>query len=338
MSCRKGTMWPVFRTATVLCVGLCIVCGCKRKERSERPLDLIPPTADVIAELDYASFMKNEVFRRVFDDSELTRILREIGLSSESVTRAAGYAKMNPAFLQHPEGGNAGEQPGDFAVIVQGKEPLHPILKTLAQQGWVRKQHGGKRFWAAPGGEQPLAAASLRGNMLVAGTDQGVREVLDVASGKSEPAIMPASRSDSGAIIRQMGVGGEVKVAISFTKEMKMAAEEIGRSAGIFKGITGGKMVGGVLDALGTGRGVGLSFAGKNGGMAAMVVFVAGNAATANVIAGVLKLAKIAVPSMAEFGAPEAAEMIRGLNVWSQGDKVFVDFTIPGSVFHGRPR
>lgn len=334
----KGKVWRRACAAMVLCVGLAVVCGCRRKERTEHPLDFVPPGADVIAELDYSEFMKNEMFRRVFDDSELKRILREIGLSADSVVRVAGFAKIDPAFLRPSDRVNEGEQPGDFAIIVQGKEPLYPILKVLSEHGWVRKKHGGKRYWVAPEGPQPLAAASLRGNMLVAGTRSGVRDVLDVAAGKSVPAIMPASGSDSGAIIRQMGTRGEVMVAISFTKEMKMAAGEVVRSAGIFGGMTGGIMVGGVLEALGTGRGIGLSFGGKNGGIASRVVFVARDAAAAKVIAGLLKIAKIAVPRMGELGGWEAAEMIRTLGVWSQNNMVFIEFTIPESVFHGPAR
>ncbi len=338
MNRRKGKAgWRVV-TAALLCVGMAVTWGCRRKERREQPLDFVPSGADVIAELDYGKFMENEVFRRVFDDSELKRILQGIGLSAESVVRVAGYAKINPELLRPQQGKTEIESPGDFAVIVEGKEPLYPILKRLSENGWARKKHGAKRYWAAPEGEQPLAAASLRGNLLVAGTAQGVRDVLDVAAGKDEPAIMPASGSDSGAIIRQIGKSGAVCVAISFTKEMKMAAEEVARSAGIFGGITGGRMVGGVLEALGTGRGIGLSFESEDGGVASLVVFVAGDAAAAKVITGLLKFAKIAVPSMAEFGSSEAAAMIRGLNVWSQSNVVFIDFTVPESVFRGAPR
>lgn len=333
MTHRNARFWPFSYGLVLLTAVLMVSSGCWRKPRQERPLDFVPPKADVIAVVEYSHFQKNELFRRVFDDRELKRVFREVGLNEEEVLRIAGFVEFNPDFLQRENPPGEEEAPGEFGMIVEGKKPLHGVLKALSNRGWQRKSRGAKRFWVAPEGTPFLAAASLRGNMLAAGTPSAVEDVLDVAASKSVSATMPRSGNETGGIFRRMGAFGEVSLAISFTKEMKMAAGEVARSAGVFGGMTGGMMVGGVLEALGAGRGVGLSFGGKDGGISSRVVFVAKDAAAAKVLAGLVSVAKIAAPAMAPFAPSEAMDVIQSLKVRSENDAVLVDFAIPAKAF-----
>ena len=338
MTHRNRRLWVFLYGVAILNALPMVLSGCWRKPRQERPLDFLPPKADVIAVVEYGQFRTNELFRQAFDDRDLKRIFREVGLNEEDILRIAGFVEINPDFLRREGAPSQGESPGEFGVVVQGKKPLHAVLKALSEQGWVRRSRGAKRFWVAPDRMPSLAAASLRGNMLVAGTSSAVEEVLDVAAGKSVSATMPRSGNESAAILRRMGLFGEINIAVSFTKEMKLAAEEIARSAGVFGGMTGGMMVGGVLEALGSGRGVGLSFGGKDGGMSSRVVFVAKDAATAKVIAGLVSVAKIAAPAMAPFAPSEAVDLIQSLKVRAESDAVLVDFAIPAKAFQNMPR
>jgi len=333
MTHRNRRFWVFSYGLALMTAVLMVSSSCRRKPRQERPLDFLPPKANVIAVVEYGRFRTNELFRQVFDDRELKRIFREVGLSEEDVLRIAGFVEVNPGFLQREGRSSEGESPGEFGVIIQANKPLHAVLKALPEQGWVRRSRGAKRFWVAPEGTPSLAAASLRGNMIAAGTRAAVEEVLDVAAGKSVSATVPRSGNEFAAIIRRMGLFGEVSIAISFTKEMKLAAEEVARSAGVFGGMTGGMMVGGVLEALGAGRGVGLSFGGKDGGISSRVVFVAKDAAAAKVIAGLVSVAKIAAPAMAPFAPSEAMDVIQSLKVRSENDAVLVDFAIPAEAF-----
>lgn len=320
-------------------ISLIVSSGCWRTEpREERPLDFLPPKADVIAVVEYGRFRQSQLFRRVFNDAEMKRIFQEIGISDDEVLRIAGFVEVNPSFLQREGPPREDESPGNFGVIVQGKKPLHAVFKALSEQGWVRRSRGAKPFWVAPDERPSLAAASLRGNMLVAGTSAAVEEVLDVAAGKRVAATGPRSGNESAAILRQMGLFGEINIALAFTEEMKLAAEEVARSAGVFGGMTGGMVVGGVLEALGSGRGVGLSFGEKDGGISSRVVFVAKDAAAAKVIAGLVTVAKIAAPAMAPFAPSEAVELIQSLKVRAENDAVLVDFAVSAEAFKNLER
>ncbi len=334
---RDGKTRPRARLTLLPCAVALVVCGCMQKPRIERPTDFIPADADVIALLHYDRFVKNDVLRRTFDLSQLEPVLLKVGLSSENIGRVAGFARISMASLISADREARGGNLSDFGVIVEGKKPLHPVFKSLAASGWVREAYGGKRIWSAPG--EPLTAASLRGNMLVAGTPAGVRSVIDVARGKTLAAMKPESGSNSGAIFRQMGARGDVNIVISFSQEMKMAVEELGKSAGVFGGMVGGNMIGGVLDVLGAGRGIGLSFAGTKDGISSTVVFVAGDATSAKLLAGLVSMAKIVVPRMGQFGAPpEAVEFVRRVKVRAENNLVFIDFTLPESIIEAKPR
>ncbi len=337
--------------ALLLCVLMAFPCGCLRKPRQdvEQAVDLVPGGVDVIALLDYRKFVNNDVFQHVFDVSEVDRILQRIGLSPENVVRIAGFARIAPGSLIPSESssahdamtaaaspeGNKGDHepfPGDFGIIVEGEKGFDALLKSLSGSGWVREKHGGNEMLLAQ--DEPIAVASLRDKMLVTGTPGAVREALDVAQGRLMPSLRAAPGNECGAILRRVGIGDEVSIAISFSQEMKVAAGEVAKSAGILGGMSGGTIVAGLLDVLGTGRGVGLSFAGKKGAIACRVVFVARDAGSAKFLVGLVKIARIVVPRIGELGgaAADAAELSRGVDVWSENNLVLVDFRIPESV------
>jgi len=313
--------------AALLLLTLAHTSCCRREIPPSRPLDFIPPSADVIAVLSYADFVKNELLRRVFNVSQLEESLARIGIQSDSIINIAGFVQINPSVLISPRQERSNERAAEFGVIVQGRNGFHPLFETLSEHGWGREEYDGRSFWAAQ--EENLAAASLGGDMMVAGTSDAVRQVIDVARGRVAPATRPASASRCGAILRRMGIRGEINIAISFSREMKMAAEELARSAGIFRGMVGANVLEGLFKVLGAGRGIGLSFAWAREGIASRVIFVASNPASAKLVAGLVAVAKFLAPGMDDFGATEAAELARGVNVSSENDLVLIDFRIP---------
>jgi len=306
--------------------------SCKNEKlRRKGPIDFVPSEAEVIVVLDYGGLVKNDVLRKVFDVSEVERSLLAAGISPGNVVSAAGFVKVNlPALTARTEG-TPGENPGEFAIIVQVKGGFRPVLEALSENGWVRREYERMSYWAAPG--EKVAAASLQGDMLVTGSPAAVQQTIDVAVGKALGAMEPGSESKSGAILRRIGMRGEINVAISFSREIRMAAKDVSQSAGVFRGMTGANMLLQLFDLLGTGRGIGMSFKGTEKGIASRLVFAAGNAASAKAVAGLVRIAKIMIPvvgDIREMG--QAAEVVRGLNVASENDLVLIDFKIPVSI------
>jgi len=327
------------RIAAGLLVCTALACSSCREEkpRTRRPVDLVPSKADVIVVLDYERLVKSEVFRRVFDVSNVERTLLAIGIPPENILGIAGFATVNLPALATGSGGHSEESPGEFGMIVQGKGGFHPVLEALAEGRWVRREYGGKELWAAD--EDNMAVASAGSEMLIVGTPAAVCQAIDVSVGKSSGAMEAGSDSDCGAILRRIGTRAEINIAMSFSQEMKMAAKEVSQSAGIFGGMTGANMLRHVFDVLGMGRGVALSFGGAEKGIATRLVFVARDAASAKLIEGLVKVAKILIPAIGESGPmEEAAEMARGLHVASENDLVLIDFRIPVTVLRGRVR
>ncbi len=344
----------------LLCLAVLSACGCWRKPRTERPMDFVPPEADVIALLDYSKFVRSDVFEKVFDVSELRQTLLELGVAHENIVSIAGFVVGTAeALSKAPSLGTIAENLA-MGVVVEGRESFQPVFKALSGRGWVRKEYGGRKLWVpgdsassanlTPEHDRPRAeawgaVALLRTNFLVAGTPPAVRRVLDVAGGRGRRAGgadsappgakvgAAAGRLPAAAIIRRVGASGEITVAVSFSQEMRVAAAELAKSAGLFGGMVGGNMLEGVLEVLGIGRGVGLSFSSAKDKLAVRVVFVAKDPASAKVLAGLVSVAKIMIPTVRDFGGAEAAEIARGVHVWSEQNLVLLDFKIPESIF-----
>ncbi len=331
MPCSTKERWR--RVALGLAVFAALASpSCKReKAPTEGPVDFIPSTANVIALVDYGRFARSDVLRRVFDVSQVEKILTEVGISAEDVLRVAGFARID---LPPPAIGGRGrseDSPGKFGVIVQGKGGFGAVLKALSDGGWVHQQYEGESLWAAPEGN--IAAALVGGDMLAVGTPEAVRQVVDVAGGKALGAMEAGSGNDCGAILRRIGTRGEINVAMSFSQEMRMAAKALSKSAGIFGGMTGANILGQLFEALGMGRGVGMSFAGTERGIASRMVFVVRDAAGARLLAGLVSVAKILIPRIGDMGQmQEAAEILRGLHAASENNLVLIDFKIPETI------
>jgi len=348
------------RLAMLACLAVSCICGCGRRVRTQHPMDFVPPEADVITLLDCDKFVKSSLFGGFFDISELRRTLLQIGVSPENLLTVAGFVVGSTEVFAAPRQTETPSENLLVGVIVEGKGSLRQVFKVLSEQGWVRRQYEGRKMWVrqeSAGQTAPVASrselypaawgavASLRPNILVAGTPSAVRRVLDVARGKTGQVGVGGGQSSSGtvgsaavrlpaaSIVRRVGGGGQITVAVSFSQEMRMAARELARSAGMFGGMVGGNMLEGVLEVLGIGRGVGLSFSSAKDKIAVRVVFVAKDPASAKVIAGLVSMAKIMIPTVRDFGGADAAELARGVHVWSEQNLVLLDFKIPESVF-----
>jgi hypothetical protein len=332
MSCGKKKFWRRLGLGLVAGGAIASV-SCRQPEpRGRRPIDYVPSEADIIAVVDYRGFLRNKILRTVLDVSDVERTLAAIGISPGDILRIAGFAKISPAMLVPPGEARSGRDTGgDFSVIVQGKGGFDPVFKALSEEGWIEQEHEGKPYWS--NGEQNMAAASIRRDILAAGTPAAVQKVIDVAVGKASGAMDVAANSASGDILRRIGTRSEISLAISFSREMKMAAMEASRTMGVFRGMTGARIFGSLFDVLGRGRGFGLSFAGVENGIAARVIFVAGDVASAKAIAGLVTVAKILIPRIGDFGPmKEAAEAVQGLNVSSERNLVLISFRIPETI------
>jgi len=331
MFCRREVGWRRLAFGVLACTTLLCVSCRKDKAPTEGPVDFIPSTANVIAVVDYGRFARSDVLRRVFDVSHVEEILTEVGISAEDVLRVAGFAKID---LPPPAMGGQGrleDSPGKFGVIVQGKGGFGAVFKALSDSGWVHQEYEGQSLWAAP--EGTIAAALVGGDMLAGGTPEAVRQVIDVAGGKALGAMESGSGNDCGAILRRIGTRGEINVAMSFSQEMRMAAKALSKSAGIFGGMTGANILGQLFEALGMGRGVGISFALTERGIASRMVFVVRDAAGARLLAGLVSVAKILIPRIGDMGQmQEAAEILRGLHAASENNLVLIDFKIPETI------
>ncbi len=334
---NRERAWRQPGWSLLICWALLYV-SCREEEpQAKRPIDFVPSAADVVALVDYPGFASSDILRKVFDISHVEQTLVRIGVSPDNILGIAGFARVNLPTATTAAPTSPEENRGDFAVIVQGKGGFQPVFKLLSEEQWLREEYEGRSFWAAPG--EDIAAALVASDILAAGTPAAVRQVIDVAIGKDVGAGTPRSENDCGAILRRIGMGGHINIAISFSQEMRMAAKEVSQSAGVFGGMTGASLFGQLFDALGWGRGVGMSFKGTEEGIASRVVFVARDAATAKVIAGLVGVAKILVPRIGDFGRMEqAAEMVRGLNVASESNLVLIDFDVPESILTGAMR
>ncbi len=337
MPCRTERGWRRVALGLAICAALGSP-SCKQgKAPTKRPVDFIPSAADVIAVVDYRRFVKSDVLRRVFDVSQVEAILTGVGISPEDVLGVAGFAEIDLPSLAMGPRGRSEESPGRFGVIVQGKGGFRAVFKALSDSGWAHQEYEGESLWAAPEGN--MAAASVGGDMLAVGTPAAVRQVIDVAAGKALGAMEPGSGNDCGAILRRIGIRGEVNVAMSFSHEMRMAANAVAKSAGIFRGMTGANMFGQLFEALGMGRGVGMSFTRTETGIASRMVFVVRDAAGARLIAGLISVVKILIPRIGEMGQmKEAAEILRGLHAAAENNLVLIDFKIPKTILTRRVR
>jgi len=326
-----------WRPGVIILVALSCVSCWGEKRPGRRPVDLVPSQADLIATVGYKELAGNRIVRRVFDISQVEKTLTSVGITPQDVVSVAGFAKIDYDGLmggQHPP---SEKGLGEFGLIVQAKGGFGTVVKKLSESGWLVQKYRQRSLWRAP--QEDLAVALVAEDILATGTPAAVHQVIDVADGAALGAMSAGSRSDCGAILRRIGTRGEISIAISFPREMKMAAERVSRSAGIFGGMVGANVLGQLFDALGTGRGVALSFAASEEGIATRVIFVASDAGSAKLIAGLVAVAKILVPKIGQFGRmEEAAEMIGRLNVASENNLVLIDFEIPESVIAGEAR
>ncbi len=315
-----------------LCLAVMSGLSCRKGEPPARsPLDFVPSEADVLIVFDYKRLIEDEFLRRVFDPSEVQELLSKVGIRAEDIGAIAGFAMVDLTAMTGNAQGRPQGPPGDVGLIVQGKAGFEGVIQSLGESGWLRREHNGSEFYQA--GEGSMAAAPVGRRFLVAGTPAGVRGVMDVASGKAPAATDVPGESESGAILRRIGTRGTINIAMSFPKEIKVAAKEVSQSAGIFGGMTGANMLRQFFDVLGLGRGVGVSFTGTEKGISTRVVFVTGNATSAKLVAGLLKAAKILIPTIDASGRMgDAVEIIRGLNVASENELVLIDFRIPMTI------
>jgi hypothetical protein len=317
---------------------LCAVLACpscwKGKPPAKRPIDFVPAGADVLVVLDYRELVRDEFLGRVFDVSEVEKALARIGIQPADIGEIAGFVTIDLSAMMREDRGRSEESPGEFGLIVQGKAGFRPLLESLSQSGWARREYAGKSLWEFE--KEGLAAAMLRGNMLVFGSSAGVRSGLDVALGKARGAMQAGAASEGGRILRRIGTIGTINMAISFPREIKMAAKEVSQSAGIFGGMTGANMLRQFFEVLGLGRGIGVSFRGTKTGIATRAVFVTQNAMSAKLVAGLVKAAKILIPTIGAAGEMrEAGDIIRGMNVAAENELVLIDFNIPDTILEG---
>ena len=336
MFCSREKGWRRFVLGLLVCAALFQVSCRDEKSRAKRPIDFVPSEADVIAVVDYKGFISSDVLRRVFDISQVERTLLTVGISSENILGLAGFAKINLPALVGGVRGPSEESPGEFGIIVQGKGGFGPVFIALSESGWAHREYEGKSFWVMP--EEKMAVASVGSDMLTVGTPAAVRQVIDVAVGKAPRAMSPGADSDCGMFLRRIGISGQINIAISFSKEMKMAARDVSGSAGIFGGMTGANIFGQLFDLLGTGQGIALSFTGAKNVIASRLVFAVRDAGSAKLIAGLVRVAKIVIPRIGDLGQIEgAAEMVRGLHVHAENNLVLIGFKIPETILTPAP-
>jgi hypothetical protein len=335
MFARLKKYWRSVAVAVLAFATVAQVSCWKKKPQRNRPIDFVPSGSEFIAVVDYEKFVTNDFFRKVFDISELERALATVGLAPKRVASIAGFARLDLSALTGRTHDGPRADRSAFGVVVQGRTGFRPIFKSLSESGWVHQEYHGRSLWTSP--DKQFAAASVEDDILAVGMPESVREVVDVATGRTPGAMKRASGNEASAILRRIGIRSEINIAMSFSQEMRMAAKEVSNSAGIFGGMTGANLFARLFDVLGAGRGFGLSFAAAKGGISSRVIFVARDAGSAKIIAGLVSVAKIVIPRIGDFGQmEEAAEMVRGLHVASEDNLVLLSFKIPETILSVR--
>ena len=303
---------------------LAMACGNGKETEPEK---LIPEGSNLIAHVNLAGILASEGLASIFDaipkdedgpqtlDELLDEGVAEIGIDVRQFSRAVLFGDLT-------------RDEEFFGIIAPGKFDelaLISAVRSASEDRIISSDYKGRLLYSPENDSDSFTIAVLQGEILVAGTEEAVRAVIDVQDGARDRVSGPVWDA-----FNDLGLG-LIKLQVDLTAadlaEQLPDLGDIPFLGGGFEGLSG------ALDPLLDIRLLGLSVA-QNGQiliLRANLDFANEDSASkvSNILDGILKLGAGFSPD------PEVAEVLEGVELSRDESRVTIRLEAPASAFGG---
>lgn len=303
--------------ALTLCLLAPWLVGCGRSY-GQRPLaELIPADALVVLSVNWQAVRGDRDLLSLIKGAEFKRILGEIGVNEQTVTRLAVFGD-----------GTAGPA-GSTGMLLNGSFNAREVLDAARGRGWARESYDGHEAYVSQGDGTRLAA--LDSGTLACGTKRGVAGVFHAQSDTEESFASTATYKRLSKLFK--GGGAPVSMILAFPQHLQDAADAVLKVASLMMDFTGVSPLGQLMSKIGYARALGCTIAREGESFPVGLVAVMKDEEATTFVSGGLTLLKgigaLAGQSFAR--SPEEAEALRNfqnMSVTRKGEVLTVELVM----------